>query len=347
MDTATKLTLLGFSKTRSLPMGSVLVTCIGSTIGKMGMAGRELSTNQQINSVVVNEGFDNQFVYYNIMSAFPRYLKEVAVQAVPILSKSSFEKLPTWKTSLAEQKRIGKLLSLIDDRIDTQSKVIEDLKRLKSAITDLVFCLPDEPTPSKRLGGFSNEWKVVRLSDICKRIRTKNTGERCQLVLTIAAQHGLVGQEDFFNKSVASDNLEGYYLLQRGDFAYNKSYSGDYTWGAVKRLERYEQGVLSPLYICFRPDLSTVNAEYLSHYFESKKWHKGVADIAGEGARNHGLLNISVVDYFNTLHRLPSLEEQREIAKCLNFMQEKLKLEQNILNQFLIQHHYLLRQMFI
>lgn len=72
--------------------------------------------------------------------------------------------------------------------------------------------------------------------------------------MTIAAQYGLVSQEEFFNKNVASENLSGYYLLQNGDFAYNKSYSGDYVWGTVKRLDNYEQGVLSPLYICFRPD---------------------------------------------------------------------------------------------
>ena len=116
--------------------------------------------------------------------------------------------------------------------------------------------------------------------------------------MTIAAQYGLVSQEEFFNKNVASENLSGYYLLQNGDFAYNKSYSGDYVWGTVKRLDNYEQGVLSPLYICFRPDSAKVDSDFLVYYFESKKWHKAVADIAGEGARNHGLLNISVIDYF-------------------------------------------------
>lgn len=166
-----------------------------------------------------------------------------------------------------------------------------------SAIAETLFCTPKESMPAKRLSPYSKEWKLVKLSDICQRIQTKNIGRQCRQVLTIAAQYGLVNQEDFFNKTVASENLEGYYLLQKGDFAYNKSYSGDYTWGAIKRLERYDKGVLSPLYICFRPDSSKVDADFLAHYFESKKWYKGVADIAGEGARNHGLLNISVIDF--------------------------------------------------
>ena len=91
--------------------------------------------------------------------------------------------------------------------------------------------------PFKRLSVYEKKWKLVRLSDICQRVQTKNAGGQCRQVLTIAAQHGLVNQEDFFNKTVASENLEGYYLLRKGDFAYNKSYSGNYTWGAVKRLQ--------------------------------------------------------------------------------------------------------------
>lgn len=201
--------------------------------------------------------------------------------------------------------------------------------------------------PAKRLSPYSKEWNLIKLSDICQRVQTKNTGSKCRQVLTITAQYGLVNQEDFFNKTVASENLEGYYLLRKGDFAYNKSYSGDYAWGAVKRLDRYKQGVLSPLYICFRPDTAKVDADYLAHYFESKKWHKGIADIAGEGARNHGLLNISVIDFFNTIHRIPDLDEQKDIAQVLNLLSFKLSCEQHVMQSLTMQRSYLLQKMFI
>lgn len=92
-----------------------------------------MSTNQQINSIVVNENSDNEFVYYSIQSAFPRYLSSIAVQAVPIISKSAFELLPNQRPCLQEQKKIGKMLSLLDERIATQNKIIEDLKKLKGA----------------------------------------------------------------------------------------------------------------------------------------------------------------------------------------------------------------------
>lgn len=112
-------------------------------------------------------------------------------------------------------------------------------------------------------------------------------------------------------------------------------------------MERYDKGVLSPLYICFRPDSSKVNADFLAHYFESKKWHKGIADIAGEGARNHGLLNISVIDFFNTIHRIPDLDEQKDIARVLNSLSSKLSCEQRVIQSLTMQRNYLLHKMFI
>lgn len=133
------LSAKGFAKTRTLPKGSVLVTCIGSTIGKTGMATKEMSTNQQINSIVVNDNNDNEFVYYAIQSAFPRYLSSIAVQAVPIISKSAFELLPNKKPCLQEQKRIGKFLSLLDERIATQNKIIDKLQSLIKGIRNDVF----------------------------------------------------------------------------------------------------------------------------------------------------------------------------------------------------------------
>ena len=92
--------------------------------------------------------------------------------------------------------------------------------------------------------------------------------------------------------------MSGYYLLLKGEFAYNKSYSNDYPLGAVKRLDKYPNGALSSLYICFSVDESKINSDFLTHYFETSKWHKGIINIAGEGARNHGLLNISPTDFY-------------------------------------------------
>ena len=169
------------------------------------------------------------------------------------------------------------------------------------------------------------------LSDFVERVKRKNKNNLCKLPLTISAQYGLVDQISFFNKIIASENMSNYYLLQKGDFAYNKSYSSEYPWGAIKRLDRYEQGTLSSLYICFKP-YSHVSSDFLTHYFETSKWHQGISEIAVEGARNHGLLNVGIQDFFETRHCLPqNLLEQEKIAKFLNLIEERIATQNKII----------------
>lgn len=248
--------------------------------------------------------------------------------------------------SIEEQTKIASLLHLLDERIATQSKLIEDLKKQKSAIVEKVFCSPNQEYPMCRIEGFEQALSTYKMSDFSSRIATKNKDSKCSLVLTIAAQYGLVNQESFFNKSVASENLTGYYLLHKGEFAYNRSYSAGYDWGTVKRLDNYDEGVLSTLYICFKINETIVDSDYLAYYFESTKWHRGLSDIAGEGARNHGLLNVSMADYFNTKHRFPVIEEQKTIAKILNAITEKERKATMLGECYQKQKQYLLCQMF-
>ena len=185
--------------------------------------------------------------------------------------------------------------------------------------------------PALRFPEFSGEWEKYVLTEFVERVTRRNKGNECKLPLTISAQYGLVDQITFFNKIIASDDMSNYYLLTNGDFAYNKSYSSEYPWGAIKRLDRYEYGALSSLYICFRP-LNHVSSDFLTHYFETKKWHQGISEIAVEGARNHGLLNIGIQDFFATKHYLPqSILEQEKIACFLNLIEERIRLQNKII----------------
>ncbi len=182
-----------------------------------------------------------------------------------------------------------------------------------------------------RFPEFVDEWEEYMLSDFVERVKRKNKNNLCKLPLTISAQYGLVDQISFFNKVIASENMSNYYLLHKGDFAYNKSYSSEYPWGAIKRLDRYEQGTLSSLYICFKP-YSHVSSDFLTHYFETSKWHQGISEIAVEGARNHGLLNVGIQDFFETMHCLPqNLLEQEKIAKFLNLIEERITTQNKII----------------
>ena len=187
--------------------------------------------------------------------------------------------------------------------------------------------------PNLRFPEFSGEWQNVTLSDIVTRVTRKNKNNESRLPLTISAQYGLVDQISFFNKVVASADMSNYYLLKEGEFAYNKSYSSEYPWGAIKRLDRYPQGALSSLYICFGIN-DNVDSDFLVHYFESSKWHREVSNIAGEGARNHGLLNIAVGDFFNTAHCIPATsKEQQKIAALLNLITERIATQIKIIEK--------------
>ena len=181
-------------------------------------------------------------------------------------------------------------------------------------------------TPKIRFKEFNDEWKYEPLSNYVDRIITKNKDNASSLVLTISAQFGLVDQTRFFNKNVSSNNLAGYYLLNKGDFAYNKSYSNGYPWGAIKRLNKYNMGVVSSLYICFKPN-KKINSDYLEQYFETNKWYHQMSEVSVEGARNHGLLNIAVGDFFSTEHFIPTLDEQKKISKFLSLLYKKIELQ--------------------
>ena len=133
-----------------------------------------------------------------------------------------------------------------------------------------------------------------------------------------------------------------------GEFAYNKSYSDGYPFGAIKRLERYDMGVLSSLYIVFKPNNKIINSDYLTTYYDTNCWHKQVSDRAAEGARNHGLLNISSTDFFDTELKFPKeLKEQEQIGNFFKQLDNLISLHQRKLEHLQKQKKALLQQMFI
>ena len=168
------------------------------------------------------------------------------------------------------------------------------------------------------------------------------------LALTISAQYGLIDQEEFFDKRIASKNIEGYFLIRKGEFAYNKSTSMDAPWGAVKRLDRYERGVLSTLYILFRIlNEQQVDSEYLVSYYCTDLWHAEVQKIAAEGARNHGLLNIAPNDFFEmNLAVSKELQEQTKIGRLFQSLDSLLSLHQRKLEKLKILKKAMLEKMF-
>ena len=173
-------------------------------------------------------------------------------------------------------------------------------------------------------------WELRELGEIANRITRKNQNLESTLPLTISAQYGLIDQNEFFDKRIASKDVSGYYLLKKGEFAYNKSYSSDAPWGAIKRLDKYENGVLSTLYIIFEiKDKTKTDSDFIVSYYDTDRWHKEVQSVAAEGARNHGLLNISPNDFFETVLTIPkSVEEQRQIGIYFRTLDHLITLHQ-------------------
>lgn len=168
------------------------------------------------------------------------------------------------------------------------------------------------------------------MGDICERVTRKNKNNQSDLPLTISSQYGLIDQRNFFNKVVAAKDMSNYYLLQNGEYAYNKSYSNGYDYGSIKRLNAYEQGCLSTLYICFSLETLDVDSDYLECFFDTLQWYGDVSMICAEGARNHGLLNVDTKAFFTDVRiNLPiSIKEQRLIAKYLNNLDHLITLHQ-------------------
>ena len=323
-ETKTMLSAQGFSKTRTLPKGSVLVTCIGSTIGKAGMATKEMSTNQQINSIVVNENNDNEFVYYAIQSAFPRYLSSIAVQAVPIISKSAFELLPNNRPYLQEQKKIGKFLSMLDERIATQNKIIEDLKKLKCAIIEKVY---------SEIQG--KEYSYGQLFDV---VNERNKQMEYSNILSASQEKGMVNRDDLnLNIQFERSNINTYKIVRKGDYVIHlRSFQGGFAFSD-------KLGVCSPAYTILRPN-SLLEYGYLSNYFTSQRFIKSLV-LVTYGIRDGRSINVD--EWLRMKITIPPKEHQQYIVKVIGTFERKIEDEEAYAAQLSIQKQYLLRQMFI
>ena len=245
--------------------------------------------------------------------------------------------------SLSEQEKIADMIAILEKRIAKQAQLVDIFKKYKRGTFDAVFSQKIRlvPKPQQR------EWKPYKLSDFASRITRKN-GVQSDIPLTISAQYGLIDQRDFFSKTVASADMSNYYLLHKGEYAYNRSTSSDYPFGSVKRLELYPMGAVSTLYLCFAVNNAIISSDLIKWYFESSKWHRAVQEICAEGARNHGLLNVSTNEFFNTIHMLPSDPvEQMVIARYLELIQYKYDVAQQELDMLMFLKNGFLQQLFI
>ena len=256
---------------------------------------------------------DGDFFLYSFFGkAIQDFINESAgIGTVGTYTIESGKKTPISLPEMKEQQQIGAYFRTLDNLIT--------LHQRNSHCS--VSCF---------FSHFTNTWEQRKLGELVDRVVRKNTNNESTLPLTISAQYGLVDQITYFNNRVASRDVSNYYLVLNGEFAYNKSTSDGYPFGAVKRLDLYEKGVLSTLYIVFTPKKEQqIDSNFLTVFFDTDRWYKGVAERAAEGARNHGLLNISAEDFFDIDLSVPKdIVEQKQIGAFIRQLDNLITLHQ-------------------
>ena len=339
-STEVKITAKGLKESSAtlLPPRSIVV-CTRATIGSAAICNTEIATNQGFKNIIPNEKANPEWLYYIIIYSKPRLVRIGCGSTFLEVSKKDFSRFKIVVPPLAEQRKIAEVLGVWDEAIEKQARLIEKLALRKRGLMQRLLCA------KLRLPGFSEPWQKVKLGEICERVTRKNIEDN-QNVMTISAQRGFVAQTDFFNKSVASETLESYYLVFKDEFCYNKSYSNGYPMGAIKRLSEADKAVVTSLYICFnvKPETNT-NIDYLSYYFDNGGLNRGLTKIANEGGRAHGLLNVTPKDFFGLSFEIPSLKEQTAIAEVLIAADREIELAKEKLERLRRQKRGLMQQL--
>ena len=273
----------------------------------------------------------------------------VQVGALPSYNAGDVESIEIYLPSILEQEKIGAYFSQLDNLITLHQRKFEKLTNVKKSMLEKMFPQNGCSYPEIRFKGFTDAWEQRKLGELVDRVVRKNTNNESTLPLTISAQYGLVDQITYFNNRVASRDVSKYYLVLNGEFAYNKSTSDGYPFGAVKRLDLYKKGVLSTLYIVFVPKKEQqIDSDFLTVFFDTNRWHKGVAERAAEGARNHGLLNISAEDFFDIDLSVPKdVAEQKQIGAFIRQLDNLITLHQRELEKLQNIKKSMLEKMFV
>lgn len=259
-----------------------------------------------------------------------RYWRWVSIMSArsgqPGINSQEYSSFPIYTTSIEEENKIAKLLSLLDERIATQNKIIEDLKKLKAAIIEIEYT-PNTKTTSP-------------IGEVIEQISKRNKNNAIKNVLSVSNRQGFIKQSDQFeNRNIASEDTSNYKIVEQNDFAFNPA---RINVGSIARLTTFEKGIVSPMYICFRTQGNVV-LEYIDYYFESKHFYCEIQKRLEGSVRQclsfEGLCNIPL--------SLPSFEMQQLIGKRLFTLGQKIRMETDLLELLNKQKQYLLRQMFI
>ena len=319
-----------------VPTGTVLVLVRGMSLFRsipIGIAGCELAINQDVKGLIPSERLSPEFLAYSLLAQESTLLQsvEAAGHGTGRLDTEVLKEIWVAVPSRTEQARVVETLNTWDTAIVKTQKLISAKSLALRGLMQLLFN-----------HGIS---RYVRLSDCATRV-TRRDQAGGGLPLTISGRDGLINQLQFYDKRIAADATEHYTLLKRGEFAYNRSYSSGYPYGAIKRLDSYDEGVVSSLCLCFAliPD-GPILSDYFVSFCEAGGFNHQIHMIAQEGARNHGLLNVSTSDFFAMKMPVPSLKEQARVVNILATATKEIQLLREELDELRKQKRGLMQRL--
>ena len=314
-----------------LVRGSMLWNTIPICLNK-----NDVAFNQDVKGIIANDTINNEFLLYWLKSKEQRlkYMVTGTGLGAGKLDTSDLLSMIVYIPAMKEQDKVARLLSLFDERIATQSKIIDKLQSLiKGIMVEL-----------QKQGVNKGTWKTVFLSDVLTERNERNTN--LFQVFSVSVSQGVVNQVDYLGRSFAAKDTSKYNVVHYGDLVYTKSPTGSFPYGIVKQSLNLEIVAVSPLYGVYKPKSLAVGA-YLHEYFMSEiNTHNYLHPLIQKGAKN--TINITNQRFLENCVLLPTnINELLQISKLLRSLNNKIKYQQDILQQYQKQKQYLLRQMFI
>ncbi len=316
-NTQKKLSSKGYKLSRQIPTGAILFTCIGSTIGKMGVAISPLTCNQQINAIICNSNVNNEYLFYELSNRAKQIKLLAGEQAVPIVNKSDFENIRILLSPLSEQQKIAEILSTWDKAIEKQTQLIEKLELRKKGLMQQLL------TGKKRLPGFSGEWKKVKAGLLFGSSSIRSN--KLEPLLSVTQDKGVVPRDMLETRvTMPNGDLSSFKLVDVGDFVISlRSFEGGLEYSKYR-------GIVSPAYTVLKKktDLSDV---FYKVYFKSNDFIQRLA-VAVIGIRDGKQISYSDFCYIKIPY--PSLQEQNAIANVFVSCDDEILLAKQKLNHF-------------
>lgn len=298
----------GFYSGRIIRKGASLFVCIGSTIGKIGQAGADVITNQQINSLIPYERYDDNFIYSNLLKSSSKIKQLAATQALPIINKETFGSYFINLPQLDEQIKIGNFFNKLDRQIELEEQKLAKLEEQKKGYMQKLFS--QELRFKDDSGCDYPNWKYNYLGNYMISHDEKTTENNQYPVLT-SSREGLFLQKDYFTRDVASKDNTGYNVVPYGYFTY-RHMSDDLVF---KFNINYivQKGIVSTLYPVFKTT-SDLDNYFLKEILNNGNEFKKYALMQKQGGSRTYM-------YFSKLKQLklhiPVLKEQEKISVLL------------------------------